>query len=63
MKYLCDIISNQAAMLLVKQKNIKNGEINFDDFEEAVEQVQNLIQEHKNKIYEELYSSFIPNTT
>lgn len=56
-KYLCDIISNQAASLLVKRKNVKNGEINFDDFEDAVEQVQNLVQEHKNKIYQDLYSA------
>lgn len=56
-KYLCDIISNQAASLLVKRKNVKNGEINFDDFEDAVEQVQNLVQEHKNNIYQDLYSA------
>ncbi len=56
-KYLCDIISNQAASLLVKRKNVKNGEINFDDFEDAVEQVQNLVQDHKNKIYQDLYSA------
>ena len=58
-KYLCDIISSQAASLLVKRKNVKNGEINFDDFEDAVEQVQNLVQEHKNKIYQDLYSALI----
>lgn len=56
-KYLCDIISSQAASLLVKRKNVKNGEINFDDFEDAVEQVQNLVQEHKNNIYQNLYSA------
>ncbi|HCQ55967.1 MAG TPA: hypothetical protein DIU30_06480 [Clostridiales bacterium] len=56
-KYLCDIISSQAASLLVKRKNVKNGEINFDDFEDAVEQVQNLVQEHKNNIYQDLYSA------
>lgn len=55
-KYLCDIIATQAASLLVKRKNVKNGEINFDDFEDAVEQVQNLVQEHKNNIYQDLYS-------
>ncbi len=58
-KYLCDIISNQAAGLLVKQKNVKNGEINFDDFEEAVEQVQNLIQTQKNIIYNKLYDALV----
>lgn len=57
--YLCDIIANQAATLLVKQKNIKNGEVNFDDFENAVEQVQALIQQQKNKIYMEIYPAII----
>lgn len=58
-KYLCDIISNEAAKLLVKQRNIKHGEVNFDDFENAVEQVQNLIQMEKNRIYSEMYSSIM----
>ncbi len=57
--YLCDIIANQAATLLVKQKNIKNGEVNFDDFENAVEQVQALIQQQKNKIYVEIYPAIM----
>ena len=54
-KYLCDIISSQAATILVKDKDIKNGKINFDDFETAVEQVQAAIQEQKNKIYQEIF--------
>lgn len=58
-KYLCDIIATQAARSLVKDKNIKNGEVNFEDYEDAVEQVQDLIQIHKNKIYSELYSVII----
>lgn len=57
-KYLCDIIAVQAANILVKEKNIKNGEINFDSVDDAIEKMQYLIQEHKNKIYQELYSSF-----
>ena len=32
-------------------------EIHKDDFEDAVEQVQNLVQEHKNNIYQDLYSA------
>ncbi len=58
-RYLCDIISNQAAILLVKQKNIKNGEVNFEDFENAIEHVQNLIQQQKNKIYIEIYPAIM----
>ena len=58
-KYLCDIISNQAAALLVKHKNIKHGEVNFDDFGEAVENIQNLMQEHKNNIYSDMYSVIV----
>ena len=58
-KYLCDIIATQAARSLVKQQNVKNGEVNFEDYEDAVEQVQDLIQQHKNKIYSELYGAII----
>lgn len=58
-KYLCDIIATQAAKSLVKEKNVKHGEINFEDYEDAVEQVQDLIQQHKNKIYTELYNAII----
>ena len=58
-KYLCDIIANQSASLLVKQKNVRNGEINFEDFEDAVEKVQNLIQTQKNIIYNKLYEALI----
>lgn len=58
-KYLCDIISNMAATVLVKEKNVKHGEINFDNFEEGVEEVQNLLQEHKTKIYKEIYPAIM----
>lgn len=54
-KYLCDIISNQAALVLVKTKNIRNGEINFEDFETAFDGVQALVQQQKNKIYDIFY--------
>lgn len=58
-KYLCDIISNMAATVLVKEKNVKHGEINFDNFEEGVDEVQNLLQEHKSKIYKEIYPAIM----
>ena len=58
-KYLCDIIAMQAAKSLVKEQNIKKGEINFEDYEDAVEQVQDLIQQHKNKIYCEIYNAIL----
>ncbi len=58
-KYLCDIISGMAASVLVKEKNVKNGEINFDRFDEAIEEVQNLLQEHKSKIYKEIYPAIM----
>lgn len=58
-KYLCDIISSQAANFIVKNQNIKNGEINFDDPEDAIDKVLNLVQEHKNNIFRELYSSLV----
>ncbi len=55
-KYLCDVIANQAATLLVKNKNIKNGEIDFnDDVEGVVEIIQEMIQGHKNKMYKAIY--------
>lgn len=58
-KYLCDIISHEAASYLVKQRNIRNGEVNFDNFENAVEQVQTLIQKEKNKIYTQIYAAIM----
>lgn len=58
-KYLCDIIATQSAKSLVKEKNIKNGEINFEDSESAIEQVQDLIQQHKNQIYCKIYNAII----
>lgn len=54
-KYLCDIISNQAALVLIKTKNIRNSEINFEDFETAFDGVQALVQQQKNKIYDIFY--------
>ena len=60
-KYLCDLISTQAANLLVKKKEIKNGEINTDDMGEAIEKVQNIVQQHKNKIFHMIYESMFSN--
>ena len=51
-KYLCDIIANQAASLVVKQNNLNNFLINsLEDYEK----IETLLQEHKNKIYQEMY--------
>jgi hypothetical protein len=58
-QYLCDIIANQAAIILIKNKNIKHGEINLDNLEDIIEQIQNLIQQHKNKIYAEIYPAIM----
>jgi len=58
-RYLCDIISTQAAILLVKRKEIKNNDINFEDHEEAVEHIQNSIQKYKNEIYQRMHSVLI----
>lgn len=57
-KYLCDIISTEAATLIMQDKNRK-GEINYEDFAEGVQAAQALIQQHKNKIYVELFSALI----
>ena len=48
-----------AETVLVKEKNVKHGEINFDNFEEGVDEVQNLLQEHKSKIYKEIYPAIM----
>lgn len=58
-KYLCDIISTQAAILLVKRKEIKNNDINFEEPEEAVEHIQNSIQKYKNEVYQRMHSVLI----
>ena len=51
-KYLCDIIAYQASIVIVKNKNLKNGDIVMENHEDAMEQILNLIQENKNIIYE-----------
>ncbi|MBQ9314280.1 MAG: hypothetical protein IJ220_04660 [Clostridia bacterium] len=56
-KYICDLISTQAARLLVKENNIRKGEVNYDNAEEVVDKVQDLIQMQKNKIFKKLYSA------
>ena len=57
MKYICDLISTQSARLLVKENNIRKGEVNYDNAEEVVDKVQDLIQSQKNIIYQKIYSS------
>ena len=60
--YLCDIIANEAATILVKKKHVEKGEVNFEDFEDAVQQTQQLIQQHKNQIYVKMYKALVENS-
>lgn len=57
-KYLCDIIATQAAKFLVVEQT-KKGDISTEDAEDTVEQILDLMQKHKNKIYVELYPAMI----
>ncbi len=57
-KYLCDIIATQAASLVIK-KNVTNGEIELNNNLESYEKIEKLMQEHKNKIYEEMYPALL----
>lgn len=58
-KYLCEIIVTQAAQLLVKEKNVKKGEINIDSIEDTIDDIQNLIQQHKNKMFMDIYPAMV----
>lgn len=59
-KYLCDILATQAAKFLVIEQT-KKGDIDIDDPEDATGQILDLIQQHKNKIYVDIYSSMMGN--
>lgn len=59
-KYLCDILATQAARFLVIEQT-KKGDIDIDDPEDATGQILDLIQQHKNKIYVDIYPSMIGN--
>lgn len=59
-KYLCDILATQAARFLVIEQT-KKGDIDIDDPEDATGQILDLIQQHKNKIYVDIYPSMMGN--
>lgn len=57
-KYLCDILATQAARFLVIEQT-KNGDVDIEDPEDATAQILDLIQQHKNKIYVDIYPSMM----
>lgn len=57
-KYLCDIISHQSAKLLVKHKNIKNGDYDFEN-EDSIDQIIDDIQRQKNTIFTKMYGAIV----
>lgn len=59
-KYLCDILATQAARFLVVEQT-KKGDINIEDLEDATGQILDLIQQHKNKIYVDIFPSMMGN--
>lgn len=57
-KYLCDILATQAARyLVIEQAN--HGDIDIEDPDDATAQILDLIQQHKNKIYVDIYPSMM----
>lgn len=58
-KYLCDIIAREAAKKLVEEVNARNGDLNLSDPQEAVQEFENLIQQHKNKMFMDIYPAMI----
>lgn len=58
-KYLCDIIANEAAKILVKTDNARKGDFNLEDPQEAIDEFQNLIQQHKNKMFMDIYPAMV----
>ena len=59
-RYLCDIIATQASRFLVMQQ-MKKGDVNIDDKDDATDQILDLMQLHKNKIYIDIYPSMMGN--
>lgn len=56
-KYLNDIISEQIAIVLVKEKDLKKNNVSYDDdSEEFYDKVRQLVQLQKNKIYRLIFS-------
>lgn len=60
-RYLCDIIAQQAAQVLVDNGSVRKGEINFDleHPEDALQEYIGLIQQHKNKMFVDIYSALV----
>ena len=60
-RYLCDLIAQQAAQILVDSGPVKNGDIALDEEhpEEAFEEYRGLIQQHKNKMFADIYSALV----
>lgn len=54
-RYLCDLIASYGAQILVMENNVKNGELNIEDAQEAVEKFLGLVQQHKNNIFNDIY--------
>lgn len=59
-KYLCDILATQTARFLVMEQTRK-GDIDIENPEDATEQILDLIQRHKNKIYVDIFPSMMGN--
>ena len=60
MKYLCDIIANQAAQILVKTSNARKGEIEINgNSEDALDSLQALIQQHKNRMFVDIFPAMM----
>ena len=54
-RFLCDLIAFYGAQILVKENNAANGEINIGNTYEAIEDYLNLIQQHKNAMFNDMY--------
>lgn len=54
-RFLCDLIAFYGAQILVKENNAANGEINIGNTYEAIEDYMNLIQQHKNAMFNDMY--------
>lgn len=60
-RYLCDIIAQQAAQILVDNGPVRKSEIKIDQvhIEEAFQEYLSLVQQHKNKMFADIYSALV----
>jgi len=60
-RYLCDIIAQQAAQVLVDNGPVRKGDIHIDQdhLEEAFQEYLSLVQQHKNKMFTDIYSALV----